>query len=50
MTEVEALLRQSDFYMIGCRAEAKYLDLAIDPETGIITFDFAIGDDFHDPE
>lgn len=47
--EVEALLRQSDFYMIGGRAEAKYLNLVIDPETYVITFDFAIGDDFRDP-
>lgn len=47
--QVEALLRQSDFYMIGGRAEAKYLNLVIDPETYVITFDFAIGDDFRDP-
>jgi hypothetical protein len=47
--EVEALLRQSDFYMIGGRAEAKYLNLAIDPDTYIATFGFAIGDDFRDP-
>ncbi len=47
--EVEALLRQSDFYMIGGRPEAKYLDLVIDPETYVATFDFAIGDDFRDP-
>ncbi|SNX73137.1 hypothetical protein SAMN05878503_11451 [Cereibacter ovatus] len=47
--EVEALLRQSDFYMIGGRAEAKYLNLVIDPEANAITFDFAIGDDFRDP-
>jgi hypothetical protein len=47
--EVEALLRQSDFYMIGGRPEAKYLDLAVDPDTYFATFDFAIGDDFRDP-
>lgn len=47
--DVEALLRQSDFYMIGGRAEAKYLNLVIDPETYVTTFDFAIGSDFHDP-
>lgn len=47
--EVEDLLRQSDFYMIGGRAEAKYLNLVIDAETYVITFDFAIGDDFCDP-
>ncbi|MBZ9791673.1 hypothetical protein K9B32_16325 [Rhizobium sp. 3T7] len=47
--EVEALLRRSDFYMIGGRAEAKYLDLAFDSETDIVTFNFAIADDFRDP-
>lgn len=48
-SEVEALLRQSDFYMIGGRAEAKYLNLVIDPDACVITFDFAIGDNFRDP-
>lgn len=47
--KVEALLRQSDFYMIGGRAEAKYLNLVIGPDTYVISFDFAIGDDFRDP-
>lgn len=47
--EVEALLRQSDFYMIAARAEAKYLNLMIDPVTYVLTFDFAIGNDFRDP-
>lgn len=47
--EVEEMLRQSDFYMIGGRAEAKYLNLVIDPETYVATFDFVIGDDFRDP-
>lgn len=45
--EVEALLRTSDFYMIAGRAEAKYLNLKFDSE--VVTFDFAIGADFHDP-
>ncbi|MGY4501215.1 hypothetical protein ACVWYH_005146 [Bradyrhizobium sp. GM24.11] len=30
---VEALLRQSDFYMIAARAEARYQDIVIDPDT-----------------
>ena len=47
--EVEALLRQSDFYMVAGRAEAKYLNLVIDPDTYVATFDFAIGADFRDP-
>ena len=48
-TEVGELLRRSDFYMIGGRAEAKYLNLTIDPDSYIATFDFAIGDEFRDP-
>ena len=47
--EVELRLRQSDFYMIGGRAEAKYLNLVIDPDTDVATFDFAIGESFRDP-
>lgn len=47
--DVEKLLRQSDFYMIAGRAEAKYLNLVIDPDTYVVTFDFAVGDDFRDP-
>lgn len=47
--EVEALLRESDFYMIGGRAEARYLNLDFDPKTYILSFDFAIGDHFRDP-
>lgn len=47
--EVEALLKRSDFYMIGGRAEAKYLNLVFDPKAYVITFDFAIGSDFREP-
>jgi hypothetical protein len=47
--EVEALLRQSDFYMIGGRTEAKYINIVVDPDTLVVTFDFAIGDEFRDP-
>ena len=32
--EVEPLLRQSDFYMIGGRAEAEFLNLAVDTHKG----------------
>lgn len=46
---VKAHLRQSDFYMIGGRAEAKYLNLVVDQETNVVAFDFAIGDDFRNP-
>lgn len=47
--EVEEILRRSDFYMIAGRPEAKYLNLVIDPETYVATFDFTIGGDFCDP-
>ena len=47
--EVEAHLRQSDFYMIGGRAEAKYLNLIYDQKANIIKFNFSIGDYFCDP-
>lgn len=47
-TEVEPLLRQSDFYMIGGRAEAKFLNLAVDTHKEVVTFDFAIGEAFAD--
>lgn len=47
--EVEALLRKSDFYMIGGRVQAKYLNLVIDPATYIATFDFSVRDSFRDP-
>lgn len=46
--EMEPLLRQSDFYMIGGRAEAKFLNLAVDPHKEVVTFDFAIGKGFTD--
>lgn len=45
---VEALLRQSDFYMIAARAEARYQDIVIDPDTHEITFTFVVGDSFAD--
>lgn len=46
--EVEALLRQSDFYMIGARAEAKFLNLSVDTHTESVTFDFTVGKGFVD--
>lgn len=46
--DVEQRLRQSDFYMIGGRAEAKYLDYSTDPDAVVIGFTFAIGDHFRD--
>jgi hypothetical protein len=47
--DVEALFRTSDFYMIGGRPEAKYLNLSVDTDSDIVTFEFAIGDHFRDP-
>lgn len=46
--EVEALLRQSDFYMIVGRAEASFEEIDFDPDTGCLTFRFCVGDDFTD--
>lgn len=46
--EVEPLLRRSDFYMIGGRAEAKFLNLVVDKQMGVVTFDFEIGGKFSD--
>ena len=46
--EVEKQLRKSDFYMIAGRAEAKYLNLDIDYDTCIVSFDFVVGDNFSD--
>jgi hypothetical protein len=48
-SDVENLLRESDFYMIGGRAEATYRNVAIDPDEMVATFEFVIGDDFVDP-
>lgn len=42
--EVEKLLRQSDFYMIGARAQARFLNPAFNAESEVISFDFVIGD------
>jgi len=46
--EVEALLRQSDFYMIAARQEAKFLDFSYDPDLRQISFTYAIGESFRD--
>lgn len=46
--EVEALLRQSDFYMIAARQEAKFLDFSHDGDLRQICFTYAIGDSFRD--
>ena len=45
---VEQYLRESDFYMIGGRAEAKFRDVSVDAEAHVLTFDFVIGNDFAD--
>jgi len=42
--EVEALLRTSDFYMIGGRAAAKMSDFETDTEKGELRCNFTIGD------
>lgn len=42
--EVEALLRNSDFYMIGGRAKAHFTQPIVDPDAEVIEFDFVVGD------
>ena len=46
--EVEALLRQSDFYMIAARPEAKFLDFSYDEDLRQLSFTYAISDYFRD--
>ena len=41
--DVEAALRQSDFYMIAGRAEAKFVNLLLDPNAEVLDFDFRVG-------
>jgi len=42
--EVEKLLRTSDFYMIGGRAQAHLSNPEFDLSTNVMTFDFIVGD------
>lgn len=42
--KVEQLLRTSDFYMIGGRAQAHMKDPEFDLSTNVMTFDFIVGD------
>ncbi|MCC3303372.1 hypothetical protein [Sneathiella sp. HT1-7] len=46
--EVVELFRNSDFYMIGGRAEAKFIDVEINENNGAISFKFSIGDTIED--
>lgn len=41
--------RQSDFYMIGGRAEATYQGFDVDQENHVLTFNFVVGESFSDP-
>lgn len=43
----EAILRQSDFYMIDGRAEARFENFQPIPND-VLTFDFKVGDTFSD--
>jgi len=42
--EVEAMLRTSDFYMIGGRAQARLTRPVCDHDSGELRFDFIVGD------
>ena len=46
--EVEKLLRQSDFYVIGGRPEIKFSDFTTDPDAMSMTFDVGIEDKLTD--
>jgi len=46
--KVEKVLRRSDFYMIGARPEAKFLDLRHNEASQELSFTYAIGDSFRD--
>lgn len=45
---VAAVLKQSDFYMIVGRTEAKFLNFIFDRSKESVSFDFALGDEFKD--
>lgn len=45
--DVVAMLRESDFYMIAGRAEARFTDF-VQAENGTITFNFRVGESFCD--
>lgn len=47
--EVEAMLRTSDFYMIGGRAQARLTMPDFDHDVGEMRFDFIVGDGEHHP-
>lgn len=46
--EVEAIARESDFYMIASRAEARYEDITVDQAAREIRFRYTVGDVFSD--
>ena len=46
--EVQELLRSSDFYLIGARAEAKFTDVDCDAGYGILTVGIDAGSGLHD--
>jgi len=42
--DVKAMLRSSDFYMIGARAEGKFTDITTNSDTHVVRFNLSIGD------
>lgn len=47
--EVEELLRKSDFYMIGGRAQARLTEPSFDHDTNSLTFNFVVGEGIPTP-
>lgn len=47
--DVERFFRESDFYMIGGRAEARFQNVTVDQAENTVEFDFVVGDEFSDP-
>ena len=46
--EVQKLLKQSDFYIIAGRGEAKFSDISVDAEEKILGMKFNLGEEFSD--
>jgi len=47
--DVEEILRNSDFYMIGARAEANFENITFDEKQGTIDFEFTVPEIGSDP-
>src|SRR5262245_39143022 len=48
-SDVEQCLRESDFYMLGARAEARFTDFVRNEEARVIGFNMRVGDALCEP-